>query len=355
MTDMQLIFFEVSEPMMLPHPDKIHLHELKYKRTEGFFFKLEEGQPANILSCLSDPPYWLDESIYKSVRLPSAFMALVANGVWTWIGVPVSKAAPQENGIRCRRSGYPLHLHHVGLSEVTCAYAKEDEDELEAMCLHDPFLFEPRSLIEFLVLIKPHVKTPLQDQSEEARRLRAFVSRLQTHVYELEVCQKSNNYVYGKHTFVRFQSLIDCVLLHQMVRGGQEHVLKSLCLAFKVLLPPTVAAELIDQVRERKIHTPQNAQVSNLRGALDAGFMGVMCEYFFECTDGDGISIYPMLDFSPQGGRNNELNVSTLVPKQSLHRLFSLKLQMCERRCLSFVFGCLSIRMNSAMKRFLYN
>ena len=77
---------------------------------------------------------------------------------------------------------------------------------------------------------------------------------------------------------------------------------------------------------------PSHSYVSKLRGAVDAGLMGYMSaqyqKWFRECG---GVAIYPMIDSSPQGGRNSELGVATLVPKDNLWKLWNSKVVLDAR------------------------
>ena len=156
------------------------------------------------------------------------------------------------------------------------------------------------------------------------------------------------------------EHLINCVLLSDTVRdiGKVCHILK---LAVKIVLPRTActpsvlvcicsrvslcwlhcavcselfirtaALEMCRKIVAGDVYTPSKSFVSKLRGALDSGYMCVVYSKLKKLEE-HGMVVYPMIDSSPQGGRNNELGTSTIVSKLQLVALWTSMLEMCER------------------------
>ena len=94
------------------------------------------------------------------------------------------------------------------------------------------------------------------------------------------------------------------------------------------------ACKYIDETTKLKL--PSACYVSRLRFALDAAYMCVIHNKLKAWMEESGIAVYPMIDSSPQGGRNNELSAATIIRKNELHFLWSLMLDMCARPMLSF-------------------
>ena len=83
-------------------------------------------------------------------------------------------------------------------------------------------------------------------------------------------------------------------------------------------------------IDEKKFYIPGKSYVSKLRGALDAGYMCCFHDKL-KASLKDGCVIFPMIDSSPQGGRNNELGYTSIVKKSDCANLFHSMLTMSAR------------------------
>ena len=91
-----------------------------------------------------------------------------------------------------------------------------------------------------------------------------------------------------------------------------------------------MAMQMCRKIDARKFYAPSKGYVSKLRGAVDSGYMYTMNAVLKGYLK-DGCAIYPMIDSSPQGGRNNELSITSIVPKDALPDMLTSMHAMCNR------------------------
>jgi hypothetical protein len=336
--NLQVIVFNVLETYLLPSEVDIHEFELRSKRTEGFCFRLEYGQSQRLFDSVHQKPAWLRESMIIGMQLPCAFATLIASKKWSSFCLPLfSPASDRGEAVRVRRRkvGLPTRLDLVGFSDDDICFDPVAERELQQHRRHadvENSLANSRKMLAFIDSITHFAPHPRQDQSDEAKLVRSWITRLQLHAFELDLSRRESDFLATKTRFSKFKLLVEAVMLHQHIRGGMSEVIDAMRYAFRIFLPQTQAAELCAQLDQQNHRFPSKSYISKLRGAVDAGMMGYMSvqykKWFRECN---GVSIYPMIDSSPQGGRNNELGVATLVPNTNLQQLFRVKVIMDAR------------------------
>lgn len=84
------------------------------------------------------------------------------------------------------------------------------------------------------------------------------------------------------------------------------------------------------KIDARKFYVASPSYVSKLRGAVDAGYMCVIYAKL-KAWMKDGISVSPMIDSSPQGGRNNELSYTSIVRRSDWPELWRSMYAMSDR------------------------
>lgn len=110
--------------------------------------------------------------------------------------------------------------------------------------------------------------------------------------------------------------LLETVLLCEHLKSDANlpSVILSVC---RLVLPPQAAEHiqaLINNTNEqRRLHTPSAATVSRARARVEAAYMFVCRNTLFARPDCLRICI--MVDSSPQGGRDYELLMMTIVAK----------------------------------------
>ena len=91
-----------------------------------------------------------------------------------------------------------------------------------------------------------------------------------------------------------------------------------------------MAIQMCKKIDARKFYIPSRSYVSKLRGAVDGGYMCTVYSKLKEWMK-EGVAIYPMIDSSPQGGRNNELSYTSIVRTRDFPGLWQSMLAVSDR------------------------
>ena len=89
-------------------------------------------------------------------------------------------------------------------------------------------------------------------------------------------------------------------------------------------------------ISNRSIPLPSQSTLCRLRGRIDVAYMLVTRILIKTCLEGRGLVMYPVVDSSPQGGRDYELMVLYITRRAVLARLHH-RIQDLESRWYCFV------------------
>ena len=120
-----------------------------------------------------------------------------------------------------------------------------------------------------------------------------------------------------------------CGYLTSDLRKGSVWVLRA-------CLPPDIAEHTVKLLtaEDTPLRIPSPATLSRLRGRMDVAWMLVWRQELAQMLADSGLVMYPMVDSSPQAGRDYEMLVLSILRAAGLPRVHA-DIVALEQRCLA--------------------
>ncbi|CAK0791682.1 unnamed protein product [Prorocentrum cordatum] len=114
---------------------------------------------------------------------------------------------------------------------------------------------------------------------------------------------------------------------------NDAHLKRACFWAIRSVLPPELAHEYCVSLEMESVtgRSPHKSTLSRMRGRVDVAWMLTARDLFQNMLDVDGIVVFPIPDSSPQGGRDCENAVLTIISRQNLVALRGLSSDLDRR------------------------
>ncbi|CAK0890320.1 unnamed protein product [Prorocentrum cordatum] len=134
------------------------------------------------------------------------------------------------------------------------------------------------------------------------------------------------------------RSKYDAIEIVNMFNASQflkndAHLKRACFWAIRSVLPPELAHEYCVSLEMESVtgRFPHKSTLSRMRGRVDVAWMLTARDLFQNMLDVDGIVVFPIPDSSPQGGRDYENAVLTIISRQNLVALRGLSSDLDRR------------------------
>ena len=201
--------------------------------------------------------------------------------------------------------------------------------------MKDHNVTNPRTCSEMLDIIRdavdPLIHSALRngdDLQERVQNMHSGLSSLQffcdeARVHEFDMHAPSSKCSYSILT------LINAFWACQYLKS--DHKLRESCIwMLKLTLPKSVATHYCQKLQgsPEPMRLPSASTITRTRGRIDVAWMIIFRKLLHFMLSNGGVSIYPMVDSSPQGNRNYEIVIFNLVRDTRLNAIHSCITQL---------------------------
>ena len=324
-----LYFFKLVVFVPLGFTEIVQRVNVRYTRT--WCFRLEEQQPQrllNTIAALQPLPHWVDDNgpPFVCLHLPRVYAYLLAMQHWK---VFCLYDSPRP---RLWKIGWAGHGQPPELTALRTSFPpwRDFAEEADPQALD---VFSPHDMNSMLTLLRNFaggVDPASADAPELLREAHKWALRMQQHADTMR------NFVYdmGLRAWGQQQrrrreydiyTLLECFFCADLL-GNDSNLVEVLQHACKIVLPREQANMLLDSIQHGSARfAPDASQLSRMRLRIDVAFMFCMRQHYTEwLLHGRGVVLYPVVDASPQGGKDYEMVVLNIVEKRHLTELHDL-------------------------------